>query len=301
MKRRIKALSNLIRLKIFQPFFRKMSGWNELEERLNTMQYIINHSIDITNLKKADGVLRQCQLGDTEMLRIVCQTLEKHNLTYWLDYGTLLGAVRHGGFIPWDDDLDIAMPREEYYKACEFLGQELKEYGIHVDVLGEKRMGVIIWEGGIIMDIFPMDNIDADTVKSHQELRDKVHKYRKFYNHHNHLSQSELKTEKERIIGALCRDNPLWYHNPEFMADGTVYDNDTIFPLKRIKFEQYEFYVPNNYDEYLKEYYGDYMSFPRGGVLHHGGGNNTRIIDNPNKYKTDMERLIEKLKSIKIE
>ena len=48
------------------------------------------------------------------MLKIVCCTSDDNNLTYWLDYGTLFGAVGHKGYIPWDDDLDIVMPRKEY-------------------------------------------------------------------------------------------------------------------------------------------------------------------------------------------
>ena len=60
------------------------------------------------------GVLRQCQTAGAEMLKIVCCTSDDNNLTYWLDYGTLFGAVGHKGYIPWDDDLDIVMPRKEY-------------------------------------------------------------------------------------------------------------------------------------------------------------------------------------------
>ncbi|MDR1343761.1 MAG: LicD family protein [Tannerellaceae bacterium] len=66
--------------------------------------------------KRAEGetVLRQAQLVMLRMLKIIDYLCRKHGIRYWLCSGTLLGAVRHKGFIPWDDDLDISMPREDY-------------------------------------------------------------------------------------------------------------------------------------------------------------------------------------------
>ncbi|MEO3238618.1 LicD family protein, partial [Parabacteroides distasonis] len=58
--------------------------------------------------------LRQAQLVMLRMLKIIDYICRKHDLRYWLCSGTLLGAVRHQGFIPWDDDLDICMLREDY-------------------------------------------------------------------------------------------------------------------------------------------------------------------------------------------
>lgn len=297
MKKRIKGIIELIRIKFFQPFFRKMCGWNELEERICTIEYIINKGIDITAFPKATGLLRQCQTAGGEMLRIVCRTLEENGLNYWLDYGTLLGAVRHKGYIPWDDDLDIAMTRKEYDIASEILPKELNKYGIEVTEPNDKRIGITIWKAGVIMDIFPMDNIDENHVQSYDELRDKTIEYRKFYVKNQKLSVSELREKKEEMIGSPSSNNPLWYHNPEFCPDRTVYSNNTIFPLKELEFEGYMFKVPNDYHQYLTETYGDYMSMPKSGVLHHQGGNGENgIAYNIVKYKTDIEAKIAELK-----
>ena len=60
--------------------------------------------------------LRKLQLYEVEMLKVFDKICTENGIKYWLSYGTLLGAVRHGGFIPWDDDLDVEMLREDYLK-----------------------------------------------------------------------------------------------------------------------------------------------------------------------------------------
>ena len=60
--------------------------------------------------------------------------IQKYELKYWLDYGTLLGAIRHGGFIPWDDDIDIGMLREDYYKLVDVFPKEIEK----IDGLSDK-------------------------------------------------------------------------------------------------------------------------------------------------------------------
>ncbi len=297
MKKRIKNITEYIRVKIFQPLFRKMCGWDKLEERLEAIEYIINKGIDITSFPPATGLLRQCQVAGGELLRIVCRTLEENGLKYWLDYGTLLGAVRHKGYIPWDDDLDIAMMRKEYDIACEILPDELKKFGIEVTRPNDERIGISIWKAGLIMDIFPMDNIDINSVESYDELRDKTIEFRKYYVKNKKLPVSALRAKRDELIGVSSETNPLWYHNAEFCADRTVYSNDTIFPLREMTFEGHVFKVPNDCHKYLTETYGDYMSMPKGGILHHQGGNGANgIIHNVIKHKTDIEAKIEELK-----
>lgn len=66
--------------------------------------------------------LRRAQLMIAREIKRIC---EKYNINYFLDSGSMLGAVRHGGFIPWDDDMDIGMPKEDYKKFLEVAQQEL--------------------------------------------------------------------------------------------------------------------------------------------------------------------------------
>ena len=62
-----------------------------------------------------------------EILKIFIETCEENNLTYYALGGTLLGAVRHGGFIPWDDDIDIGMPREDYEKFKKIASEKFND------------------------------------------------------------------------------------------------------------------------------------------------------------------------------
>ena len=65
---------------------------------------------------------------DMQIVKDVLRIFEKHNLTYYMLGGTMLGAIRHKGFIPWDDDIDLGMPREDYERFLEVAPQELAEH-----------------------------------------------------------------------------------------------------------------------------------------------------------------------------
>ncbi|MCR5670851.1 MAG: LicD family protein [Butyrivibrio sp.] len=72
-----------------------------------------------------DNTTKQIQDTIIKILKSFAGICEKHNLRYYLIDGSMLGAIRHHGFIPWDDDLDIAMPREDYEKFCKIAAKEL--------------------------------------------------------------------------------------------------------------------------------------------------------------------------------
>lgn len=114
-----------------------------------------------------------------EILDFVCKICEENNLTYFLVYGTALGAYRHGDFIPWDDDLDIAMPRNDYLKFLEIMHNDANNLFCIQDETNEPNYYLIFTkvrkkgtkfiekyakgmyeENGIYIDVFPLDFID---------------------------------------------------------------------------------------------------------------------------------------------
>ena len=120
-------------------------------------------------------ILQQYELG---IMKEALKIIEAHHLRYYMMGGTLLGAVRHHGFIPWDDDMDIGMPRPDYEKFIRLLDQELKPpFAVHslqsglcdfckyfvrivdkrlklVRNTGNKKVEVFVW-----LDVFPLDGV----------------------------------------------------------------------------------------------------------------------------------------------
>ncbi len=127
-----------------------------------------------------DETMKKVWLCDMELLGVMENICKKHNIKWFADGGTLLGAVRHKGFIPWDDDIDIQMLREDYdrfIKACEtelpeycFLQWAGSEKGFqpwHAKLRDDRTTGSTKfetncfpeWHRGIFIDIFPLDNV----------------------------------------------------------------------------------------------------------------------------------------------
>ena len=109
----------------------KALGIKQQKEEINSLYYYLNSYCDITSLPPTQNKnLRNLQLGILELLKIFDKLCKKYNLRYWLDAGNLLGAYRHKGFVPWDDDMDVSMPREDYDKVIPLFKDELNKYGI---------------------------------------------------------------------------------------------------------------------------------------------------------------------------
>lgn len=119
-----------------------------------------------------------------DILLTIADFCDKHNLRYYLTYGTLIGAVRHNGFIPWDDDIDITMPREDYNAFLKLFNEEMKDAQYRViapydkqskhpfakvtdtrTVKREEGLYYDVTDGvelGVDVDIFPLDGTPTD-------------------------------------------------------------------------------------------------------------------------------------------
>ena len=133
-----------------------------------------------------DTTMKTVWAAEIEVLNEVAVVCDRHDLTWYAAYGTLLGAARHGGFVPWDDDIDIWMLREDYTKLMEYLPQELPngfvirspharegypEYQVYIDNCDgisiepehlERFHGCPFMVG---IDIFPLDTLPDETEK----------------------------------------------------------------------------------------------------------------------------------------
>ena len=254
--------------------------WLKLEHiaaEVETQYYFLNQSIDITKIRPASDMnLRYLQLCDAELLRIVRDYLESNNLRYWLDFGTLLGAIRHKGCIPWDDDIDIAMPRKDYEqfisKASSFfcqLGIELKVCQFWVG-LGYNHSSTGIW-----IDIFPYDV---------------------YYSDDEEFAKMELKQAIKRRSPISQKGKTKYYYLANDDASILRFHRaSTIFPCKQGTYEGYCFAIPNDNSLYLKTIYGDYMSLPKSGVLHHSI-NGTELYNLHKQSGVDLGSVLNELK-----
>lgn len=132
-------------------------------------------------------ILRHVQLTQLEILKEIKRVCIENDITYWLTYGTLLGAVRHKGFIPWDDDLDIGMLRSDYEKFLKIATEKLNPSFIlqtweldkyyQLPFAKVRKSGTVYTEyqfrnskalNGIYVDIFPYDNYGDNLMQGFQ-------------------------------------------------------------------------------------------------------------------------------------
>ena len=235
--------------------------------------------------------LRQAQLIMLEMLVEFDAICQKHNLKYWLDSGTLLGAVRHKGFIPWDDDIDLSMPVEDYNKFIEIGASELSEniffqtketdpnFKFDYMKLRSNRASIVEFheEGrdvgyhqGVFIDIFPMLTLPNSSF--HKKFYDGIFQFIRSVSAVSlHTPAGEDYPEiREKLVKALSLMHQGWdkkdlkvIYGGEMPDVSAWFDIDEIFPLSKIEFEGLAFYAPKNSQHYLSSIYSfNFMELP---------------------------------------
>ena len=275
--------------------------WGYREE-LDTLHYFLNAYHDPSSIPPATNRdLRLLQLCDVQLLRIVTHEITKLGLSYWLDYGTLLGAVRNKGFIPWDDDMDIAMPRQDYNIALKALKDALVKYDIVLKETDHIGIGYKHEQTGIWLDIFAVDSYYTSQYVENvnDELVKGIKKCRRDYLKHIKIASPEWRAQsRERYIGGSKEERfHVFYHQPEFKyLKELLHEASDVIPLNSITFEDYVFNIPFNPDAYLKIIYGNsYMGFPHKGLLHHDLGRGP-LFSWAKKNKLDMNEIYNQLK-----
>ena len=265
-----------------------------------------------------DRTLRNLQLTELELLKEADRICRKNSIRYVIIAGTLLGAVRHGGFIPWDDDADIGLLREDYEKfrqACERdLDHERFYFQDHRNTPGYRwgygklrRKDTLFlrehqehmpYEQGVFIDIFPLDQVPENrilrTLKNFEcfcvrkVLWSKVGKI---------ADKSAVKRAVYSLLSRVPEESVLHYYDGMVRRAGK-HDSSMVrillFPTPNRQymylqkwyaetaetdFEGHVFTGIAAYDEYLRFKYGDYMTLPPEGERKTHPVSAIRVID----------------------
>lgn len=254
----------------------KNRSWNS---RLEDIRNILIYNHPVCQVPRATGKLRLLQDGNTVLLALFAQKCREHDLRCWLDYGTLLGAVRHKGFIPWDDDLDVSMMRPDYDRLLELLPELFPlEEGFTWKRHAFLQIG---YEGTPLnIDVYPY-HFYAESLASpdqHDCLDRRLTAFKKdvvLVDGRMNMTDEQIqqKIRQEILVGrepAPEDDKPGIFLSPAItFTKNTHLPYEVFFPLDTMEFEGYRFFVPNHARQYLQFFYGDYMSYPECVRLQH--------------------------------
>ena len=240
--------------------------------------------------------LRSTMLNILSEIHSFC---EKYSLRYFMAFGTLLGAVRHKGFIPWDDDVDIWMPRPDYERFLDTFNHPFykmltarkdSRYPLDFAKVHDERTLVeeIGGDGnwGIFVDVFPLDGMPSE--EEFQRLKKRVAAVRRvianqrFTRKFSISRETGLKKSLAAIAGRIahpfiklswlirkeesimsCHD----YDTCPFISDLTdihplLFEREIATERILLDFEGRQFYAPKEYDKWLTILFGDYMTPP---------------------------------------
>ena len=236
---------------------------------------------------QGNDVLKRLQSIEFEMALAIRDVFEKNNIRYVIEYGSLLGAVRHGGFILWDDDFDYVVLEEDYEKASKALRSELpKKYVLHDKVSDPnyfysfskvRHLNSIAIEEGFTDDL-KYKGISIDLFKGYVERNNRY--ARKLFLAKSHLRSHWNKFRSQRKVQELIK---VCAHFLKLLVFGVVHavtpntdylrkapDTDQHFipldkylPFSKVLFNGVEFPAPHDIEFVLAEMYGDWRRPPK--------------------------------------
>lgn len=246
--------------------------------------------------------LRELQLRQLEILKVIKEICDNYNIKFSLIGGTALGAIRHGGFIPWDDDLDIGMSREDYTKFKEICKTALPDRYFFQDYHTDKEFTQCFakirdnettyieletedleMNKGIFVDIFPFDYIPVNKIEVIKQyvfacfnlllargVPSKKNGKVMYYIGKGILGM--IPNSFKYKIKSYCEDKMIQKNSKK--VDKVAFLTSTFEELKKyypknllneiieIEFEEEKIPIFKEYDIYLKIQYGDYMKLP---------------------------------------
>lgn len=247
---------------------------------------------DLSQYNAEGTMLRSAQMRMLDILKAIDVIARRYGITYWLDGGSMLGCARHKGFIPWDDDLDIAVFYEDYRRLLSLLEKELpSQYSVmytgnnknfpfnfakvvdsrsYVQAEGDwpSRAGL----SGLWVDIFPMIHGNGPIRKVVEAVYGRC--YRRIHGFENNNCKKVVAyllyplalglVGVSKIVGLfISRDKYVnTYGTGSAPTQHSTRHRSWTVPTKDMEFEGCMFPMPCNYDAILTVMYGDYMRIP---------------------------------------
>lgn len=275
------------------------------------LRYFRRH-VDITTLLPATGVLRKWQLKMVEQAEEFFEFIKELDIKPFLVFGNLIGAVRHKGFVPWDDDLDFGFVRSEYEKLLQFAREKCAVFTqcgdswvdsegnrIGTDKLIEiypdryifnlcfnciqvSKFNKLYGKMFFVMDIWVYDFYrDGYGIRQHMEwvawINEEMDKLADNKEKADFIRAARKgnKMVSEGMTGNLFPgiDNNSGYPGGLDADSCSWIPSDEIFPLKKVRYEDAEFWAPKNIETMLRYQFRDFMEFPEDmGTAHYGLG-----------------------------
>lgn len=242
---------------------------------------------DLRNTYNPDGsILRRAQLRMLDMLIYFDSVCKKIGVEYVLEGGNALGAIRHGGFIPWDDDVDVDMKWSDYKMVCKYLIKHPHpqfvlqtpqtdsgfwgNWAVLRDTKSEYIQNSVIHNKrhfrGLQIDIFPMEYNCSPLL---HRIAAKLYRWNTLLINHSRCLTTIFYYIRHRLIHPFFRilDKLLVKEKGYYMycyghGGKTKFPFDSLFPAKDLMYEGMVFKGPNNIDKYLKTFFHNYMDLP---------------------------------------